>query len=53
MGKAKHRITHRPEYNQSLRNRNSLTFWVDEAVISIMVDGDAVFSSLTKQLKSL
>lgn len=33
MGKAKHKIINWPEYNQSLRNRGSLTFWMDEAAI--------------------
>ncbi|AZQ11544.1 IS5 family transposase [Shewanella khirikhana] len=33
MGKAKHKIINWPEYNQSLRNRGSLTFWMDDAAI--------------------
>lgn len=33
MGNAKHKVINWPEYNQSLRNRGSLTFWMDDAAI--------------------
>ncbi|WP_275045026.1 hypothetical protein [Aeromonas salmonicida] len=33
MGKALHPITNWPQYNRSLINRGSLTFWVDAALL--------------------
>lgn len=34
MGKSTYRTDNRKEYNQSLINRDSLTFWIDEEAIS-------------------
>ncbi|MEZ8193127.1 transposase, partial [Vibrio sp. 1F279] len=34
MSKPRYKTTNRKQYNQSLINRGSLTFWIDEEAIS-------------------
>jgi len=34
MGKSKHIIIYRKQYNQALVNRGSVTFWLDESAVN-------------------
>jgi len=48
MGKSLHAISNWPQYNKSLVNRGSLTFWVDAEAMknkTITDGGDAAYST--------